>query len=159
MLSTYTVAIQETSGLLRNDLAQLGEADGLIMINSSDTVAFEMHYYNADGERSSMCGNGGRCAVAFARHKSIIGDTATFFAVDGLHSAKVNTDDTISLNMVGVSSFSRDENAIITDTGSPHYVLKVMDVAGIDVFKEGAAIRNREIYSPNGLNVNFDLVE
>ena len=130
-------------------------ADGLIMINSSDTVDFEMQYYNSDGQQSSMCGNGGRCAVAFAKHKNIIEDTTTFSAIDGLHNAMVNSNETVTLNMVDVSSFSRDKNAVITDTGSPHYVLKVSNVAVIDVFKEGAAVRNSETYSPDGLNVNF----
>lgn len=129
--------------------------DGLIMITSSKGVDFEMQYFNSDGQLSTMCGNGGRCAVAFANHLNIIGDSTTFSAIDGLHQAWINPDKTICLNMVDVSTFSHDKTATITNTGSPHYVLEVDDLSGMDVFSEGAAIRYRESFSPEGLNVNF----
>src|SRR3990167_3326906 len=45
-------------------------ADGLIKLNASAELDFEVDYYNADGSKS-FCGNGARCAVAFAKQKGI----------------------------------------------------------------------------------------
>lgn len=130
-------------------------ADGFIMITASKEVDFEMHYYNSDGQLSSMCGNGGRCAVAFAHKKKIIGNKTTFEAIDGLHEAQVNSDLSITLKMSDVLFFIEDENATILNTGSPHYVQQVEDAANIDVVKEGATIRYSNAYAPEGINVNF----
>lgn len=46
-------------------------ADGLIVIRLHDDADFEMVYYNADGHEASMCGNGGRCAAAYAFSKGL----------------------------------------------------------------------------------------
>ena len=62
-------------------------ADGLMTLCASDRADFEMHYYNADGPEGTMCGNGGRCLVAFA---SLMGLTHfDFVACDGPHSAQL----------------------------------------------------------------------
>ena len=62
-----------------------------------------MIYYNADGKEGSMCGNGGRCIVAFAKKLAIIGDKTTFEAIDGLHYAKVEAD-LINLQMSDIEN-------------------------------------------------------
>ncbi|MEY3600630.1 MAG: hypothetical protein RLZZ463_1407, partial [Bacteroidota bacterium] len=64
-------------------------ADGLILIENHDVQDFSMVYYNADGAPSTMCGNGGRCLVAFARQLGIIKNSASFMAVDGVHLATI----------------------------------------------------------------------
>src|SRR5881398_2608959 len=65
-------------------------ADGLMLLTKKDGYDFEMLYYNADGNESSMCGNGGRCLVRFAYHLGIRRNTYTFLAIDGKHEATID---------------------------------------------------------------------
>src|ERR687889_4455 len=62
-------------------------ADGLMLMNNYADYDFEMKYYNADGNESSMCGNGGRCMVKFAYHQSMRRNVYSFIAIDGEHEA------------------------------------------------------------------------
>lgn len=129
-------------------------ADGLMLLQDSNQADFEMIYYNADGQPSSMCGNGGRCIVAYARDLKIIDTKADFLAVDGKHHAQIN-DDIVELSMIDVLSYERDNDAYILYTGSPHYVQKVSKLEQFDVYNKGQFIRYSERYKENGINVNF----
>lgn len=128
--------------------------DGLMLLQYNENFDFEMVYYNADGGEGTMCGNGGRCIVAFARDLEIISDKTDFVAVDGPHAAEI-TADQVNLGMIDVNVVQRDKDAFVLNTGSPHYILKVKNLASLDVFKEGYAIRNNETYGEKGINVNF----
>ncbi len=128
-------------------------ADGLMLLEHTDGYDFRMVYYNADGRESTMCGNGGRCIVAFAHMLGIVGNKARFMAIDGPHDALINSDGTVSLHMKNVSGIVSGEGHVIMDTGSPHYVKWVPDVAGVNVFAEGRSIRTG--HSEAGINVNF----
>lgn len=131
-------------------------ADGLMMLQSHPDHDFEMQYYNADGRIGSMCGNGGRCIVAFAKTLGIIHHDANFLAVDGAHYAKISGDGTwVDLQMIDVDQIKKDADAFVLDTGSPHYVLEVKDLQDMDVFTEGKKIRNNSTYKEKGINVNF----
>ncbi len=132
-------------------------ADGLILLESSgdENEDFNMVYFNADGNQSSMCGNGGRCIVAFANHLGIIGSETTFNAIDGQHEAFIK-DGKVSLKMMDVHAEDLNENELFLDTGSPHKIIFSDNVGDVDVKKEGSKIRYSEKYeSDGGTNVNF----
>ena len=131
-------------------------ADGLIALQLKDGYDFEMVYYNANGNEGTMCGNGGRCIVAFAKHLGLITSETNFLAVDGPHYAKISEKgDWVSLKMIDVKSIDIDGNALVLNTGSPHYVLQTRDLQNKNVFKEGRKIRYNDTYSEKGINVNF----
>ncbi len=71
-------------------------ADGLMLLNNKAGYDFEMIYYNADGNESSMCGNGGRCLVRFANHMGIHKYTYRFLAIDGEHEAEIDKNELLS---------------------------------------------------------------
>lgn len=131
-------------------------ADGLMILQNKDGFDFEMLYFNADGREGSMCGNGGRCIVAFAKHLGVIKDKTNFLAVDGQHYARISEKGNwVSLQMIDVQSIKIDGNACVLDTGSPHYVLPVKNLDKMDVVHNGKKIRYNDIYAAEGINVNF----
>lgn len=130
-------------------------ADGLMLLEEAENHDFRMVYYNSDGRESTMCGNGGRCITAFAKHLGLISDKAFFTAIDGEHHAQYEPDGNIALQMNDVFDILHSDNYSILNTGSPHYVVWSDDVANTDVFHQGREIRNRDKFIPNGINVNF----
>ncbi len=128
-------------------------ADGLILLENDEVVDFGMVYFNSDGHLGSMCGNGGRCLVAFAKYLGIINKEATFNAVDGLHSAVIEND-MVELKMNNVNEIRRRSNAYFLDTGSPHHVQLVEQLESFDVYNEGAKLRYG-LYGEKGSNINF----
>ncbi len=130
-------------------------ADGLMMLENHDQYDFEMKYYNSDGKEGSMCGNGGRCLVAFAKKLDIINDKTTFIASDGVHHANISTDNIVSLKMQDINKVDIKDKYYFLDTGSPHYVCFKEDVKDLDINILGSEIRYSKEFKPNGTNVNF----
>ena len=129
-------------------------ADGLILLESHPEYDFKMVYYNADGNESSMCGNGGRCLVAFAKQLGVINDQAVFEAIDGLHHAKINGD-IVQLQMLDVNTIEKHDNHVFLNTGSPHHVQFESEIENFDIKTKGAKIRYGAPYNEAGSNVNF----
>ena len=143
-------------------------ADGLMLLDRPEGDAdFCMTYYNSDGSGGMMCGNGGRCIVAFAADMGI--STFRFHAADGPHVAEILSSDgpckTVRLQMKDVSSYERYESltgvtvpsdGCFLDTGTRHYVRIVEGLEEYDVVGEGRDIRyNAAELQPVGANVNF----
>lgn len=129
-------------------------ADGLILLELSKLHDFRMVYYNADGHEGSMCGNGGRCTVAFAKKLQIIEHQTNFEAIDGLHEATI-VDDIVNLKMNDVTNVESFEDHLFLDTGSPHHITFVDDVNKVNVKITGSKIRYGAPYFIKGSNVNF----
>ena len=129
-------------------------ADGLILLQNHPNSDFEMVYFNADGTTSTMCGNGGRCIVAFAKFLKIIEKETTFMASDGLHYAKIDQNN-IALQMINVENVAVNDTYTYLYTGSPHHIIVSENVSKINVKEEGAAIRYSNLYEKKGCNINF----
>jgi diaminopimelate epimerase len=130
-------------------------ADGLILLENDKFSDFKMVYYNSDGNESSMCGNGGRCIVAFAKQLNVIHEETTFMAVDGEHYAKISADGTVSLQMKNVEDIKMAADYVFLNTGSPHHITLVEDVKSVPVKEIGSQIRYSDLYGKAGSNVNF----
>jgi diaminopimelate epimerase len=130
-------------------------ADGLILLENDTETDFKMVYYNSDGNQSSMCGNGGRCLVAFAKKLNVINDSCSFIATDGLHHATVADNGLVSLQMIDVTNIKKESDYTFMNTGSPHHVQLVEDLEHYNVKDSGAAIRYGTLYGKEGSNINF----
>ena len=141
-------------------------ADGLMLLESSDRYDFHMVYFNSDGSGGMMCGNGGRCMVAFAADMGI--GHFDFDAADGFHTAQIISRDgnskVIRLQMKNVSevvAYDRLPSLDIVsegwflDTGTRHYVRFAPALDSYDIVSEGRTIRYAEELGPVGANVNF----
>lgn len=155
---------REHSYLQRGDREQIRKmcdrhfgigADGLILLELLEGYDFEMVYFNSDGRESSMCGNGGRCITRFAYDLGLIKEAATFLAIDGPHDAIVEEDGSIALKMKDIDNIDLLDNAVIIDTGSPHYVAFVEDLEAVDIIQDARAIRYSAPFKKEGINVNF----
>lgn len=143
-------------------------ADGVMILSESEGHDFRMDYYNSDGSGGMMCGNGGRCIVAFAADLGF--RSFDFEAPDGPHSAELLSGEArpfsheariVRLKMKDVSSAAAYENRpdrepdLFLDTGTRHAVRFVDNVNDIDVVGEGRVLRYSPDFAPVGANVNF----
>jgi diaminopimelate epimerase len=138
-------------------------ADGMILIEPSDKADFRWRFYNADGSRAEMCGNGARCAARFAYVNGIAGQTLSFETDAGIISGQVNAD-RARVKMPDPADLRLDYSINLTDgpltvssfnTGVPHVVIIQDTVEDTDVFGLGREIRNHAAFAPAGTNVNF----
>ena len=129
-------------------------ADGLMLIENSNSFDFNMVYFNADGNLGSMCGNGGRCIVQFAKFLEIINNKTTFEAIGNTYYATIDND-LVSLKMNDVSDIEVHPNHIFLNTGSPHHIKFTENVNSLDVKSIGEKIRYASPYFEDGTNVNF----
>ena len=139
-------------------------ADGVMLLESSSGKDFNMVYFNPDGSGGMMCGNGGRCIVAFAADCGAVSPDSTivFDAADGEHIASIpengmKGEKTVRLKMKDVSGITAypEEDGFFLDTGTRHYVKFVSGLADYPVLSEGPVLRHDSRFAPVGTNVNF----
>ena len=131
--------------------------DGMMFLQEKTGYDFEMVYYNADGQPSSMCGNGGRCITAFAHQLNLIQDKASFKAIDGPHEALITTHSplAVKLKMSDVDEPELIGEDVFLNTGSPHYVRFVDNVSDLEIIYEAQKVRYNDRFRKEGTNVNF----
>ena len=167
------VILDEFSSPLNTDLGTLTRAlcdrhfgigaDGVLILRPHLEADFEMLYYNADGSRGAMCGNGGRCAARYARERGIAADAMRFVALEHLYRAEVRGDavrltmkDPVQIDSDRVLEVSgRTFRGRLLDTGAPHLVVFTEGLDGMDVESLGHALRHHADLAPQGANVNF----
>jgi diaminopimelate epimerase len=143
-------------------------ADGLIAIEpASNGADFRMRYFNADGGEAEMCGNGARCFARFAARTSGKAGQIVFDTLAGVVTAQV-INNLVRLEMSQPKDLAPGTQLVAAatplevhfiNTGVPHAVIFVDDLAGTDVLKLGAAIRYHDHFAPRGTNANFVHVE
>ncbi len=129
-------------------------ADGLMLLENAENADFKMVYYNADGNESTMCGNGGRCITAFANKLNIVKEQGVFVAIDGEHPYKIEGN-IVHLKMIDVKEIIIDNSDCVLFTGSPHYVSFRSEIDCINILEEAHKIRYNATYAEKGINVNF----
>ncbi|MBR3562262.1 MAG: diaminopimelate epimerase [Bacteroidales bacterium] len=143
------------------ELCKEFRTDGLMILLEGDED-FRMEFYNPDGSGGMMCGNGGRCIVAFADWLGIApadGRIYHFLAPDGLHCAEILSKTEkgwmVKLEMIDVEGISEVLGGYFLNTGTRHFVKFVEDVDAVDVATEGKELRWNEAFAPEGANINF----
>ena len=138
-------------------------ADGLILIEPSEKVDFKWRFYNSDGSRAEMCGNGARCAARFAYLNGIAGENLSFETDAGIVAAEIIADRS-KVRMPDPGDIITDFPIELADgaakvsrvnTGVPHVVIEVDALEHVDVFHKGREIRRHRAFAPAGTNVNF----
>ncbi len=141
-------------------------SDGLILIEPSSAADYKMVFYNPDASQS-FCGNGSRCALAFAQTLGVANENGHFEAIDGMHSyATIEGIYSMGMRPTGVpkainrdldnpASLKKETQHFFLDTGSPHYIVYCDDVNAVDLYSAAHEIRYSKQYRAEGVNVNF----
>lgn len=156
------------TGLARGQIASLCDrrlgigADGMIVVSAAAETDFAMSYFNADGGAATMCGNGARCAVAFARRLGLAGETCRFNTAAGVLSGRVTADGVevslppwtdLALDLAVASSPYTAHHSC--NTGVPHLVIPTEDLENVDVADSGSQLRHHPRFGPAGTNVDW----
>lgn len=142
-------------------------ADGIIFLETSEDpdLDFIWHFYNSDGSRAEMCGNGSRCAALFAWHMGMASTSLVFGTDAGPVRAVIQGPDQVKVQLTTPRDMqwdivlNLDDQQRITvhkvNTGVPHAVVMCQDLSSTDVTALGRILRNHEYFAPHGANVNF----
>ena len=149
------------SALAKKACAVTG-ADGFMAVDRSDIADFRLHFYNADGSRGEMCGNGSRCICRFAHDIGLAGDEMTVETDAGLlRGWRLDEDQyRVALNTPGVVDLARKENIAYVELGTPGVPHAVLEVPGLrwedrEALREMAKALRYDPAFPKGANVNL----
>jgi diaminopimelate epimerase len=139
-------------------------ADGVLVLERATNGAdFRMRYYNADGGEAEMCGNGARCFARYASRVAGPKEELSFETPAGVIGATLQGE-LVRLEMsepkdlrlgITIPLPDRQVAAHFVNSGVPHVVVPVDDLAKVDVRGLGSAIRRHDLFAPKGANANF----
>jgi diaminopimelate epimerase len=139
-------------------------ADGVLMLEpAANGATFRMRYYNADGGEAEMCGNGARCFARYASRTAGPLDELSFETPAGVIAAALQGEN-VTLQMsepkdlelnVPIAVQNEAVRCHYIDSGVPHVVVPVEQIAKVNVREFGAAIRHDKHFLPRGTNANF----
>lgn len=138
--------------------------EGVILIQPSQDCSFRMRFLNPDGGEVEMCGNGARCVARLARELGAAPDRMTIETVAGQLQAEMAGDGLVRLTMTDPRDWRPAATLRVgaetiaygfVNSGVPHVVVEVADLAAVDVARLGAALRYHEEFRPKGTNANF----
>ena len=139
-------------------------ADGVILLSRSRIPGCSqvvMEFFNCDGSRAELCGNGLRCAALFAYEHGLTREPSITFATGGGElGAEVISRGTVRIELPLTEDFEKHENVggftvFKGVVGVPHAVLRMDDLAHTDILRPGRALRNHRAFAPAGVNVDF----
>ena len=138
-------------------------ADGMIFVENDPQYDFAWDFYNSDGSRAEMCGNGARCVARYAAGIGAAGDAMTFRSLAGPIKATL-TPRGAKVRLTNVPLPAGRETIIVENeaidlwslnSGVPHAVIQVEDPGAVEVKRLGRLVRRHPHFAPAGTNVNF----
>lgn len=140
--------------------------DGIILLSKSGMPGQEhvvcMDFFNCDGSRAEMCGNGLRCAAAFAYKRCLAPGPDIIFATGaGMLRTRVLSNDRVRIELpLPEDGFRKVEEVpgyeiYAGKVGVPHAIVFVDDPEALDIDQVGSFIRNHSAFAPEGTNVDF----
>ena len=147
---------------LSKELCKLTGADGFMAVDDSEKADFKLHFYNSDGSRGEMCGNGARCICKFAYDNGIAGETMIVETDAGLVPGWRLGENLyrVKLNNPGILDLNRREDSAYVELGSPGVPHGVTHIPGLswdmaDALQERAVSLRYAAEFPKGANINF----
>ena len=144
------------------ELCKLTGADGFMAVDYSEIADFKLHFYNSDGSRGEMCGNGSRCICRFAYENGIAGETMTVETDAGLVSGARLSENwyRVRLNNPSVLDLNRKGSVAYVELGDPGVPHAIMEVPGLrwemgDALRDQAQQLRFDPAFPKGANVNL----
>lgn len=144
-------------------------ADGLMVMERSQTADFRMAFFNADGSAGEMCGNGARCICLMGYELGLSGERQTVESPSGLvtgHRLDARrycvelTAPSVFDPACTVTALGREYICAYVELGTPGLPHAVAELPGLkdmpleELRPLGKALRFHESF-PKGANVNF----
>ena len=144
------------------ELCAINGADGFMAVDHSDVADFRLHFYNSDGSRGEMCGNGSRCICRFAYENGIAGENMTVQTDAGLvYGRRIDENQyRVQLNNPGILDLHRKEDAAYVELGCPGVPHGVLEIPGLEwtqreQLREMAKALRYDPAFPKGANINL----